>query len=378
MASDMRPVRPRRRARPIALIGGITVAFAVTAALVLPAGAVGRENVAPEFVSIHTRAIGLASSGVRVLVSAQVENSMSCRLVLVQRNTVRMESSRRWRSCENGRFTESIRIAPGAAMSARVRLVARNRSGRIIFRNLTIPSPLHRSSRSASPHRTATPRSSLSLPTLATASQQSASWAGYVAKLSAPAKSVSATWTVPSVTCGATTTWLGTWVGVDGAEARGRGTTTVFQDGIYSYCVNGEQQNEAWWESYPGPANALGTVDTGDAISASVWHTSGGWMWSVTDATTGASYQSDQAVQYSGPADTAEWIVEDPGAPSEPFVAGFSPVTFSDMTVSATKGPSFTEGSTWQMVQDSEVLAAPDRAADSIALSHTMTVRSVN
>lgn len=376
--SDVRPICPSRRARAIALIGSIAIAAAISTIFVVPAGAVSRDSGAPEFVSITTRALDRSSTGARLLVSAQVENSMSCRLV-IQRSKVTVDFPRRWRSCENGRFAEAIRIAPSPATLTRVtelRLVARSRSDQIISRKLTIPLPANRSSQNAPAHRSETSRSSWDLSTFATVPQQSASWAGYVTTFSAPVKSASATWSVPSVTCGATTTWLGTWVGVDGAEASGRGTTTIFQDGIYSYCIDGKQQNEAWWEAYPGPANALGTVNTGDTISASVWQTNGRWMWSVTDLTTGASYRSDQAVQYSGPAETAEWIVEDPGSPSEPFVAGFSPVTFSDIAASVTKGPSFVEGSTWRMVQGGQILAAPDEAADAIASRHTMTVHS--
>ena len=158
----------------------------------------------------------------------------------------------------------------------------------------------------------------------------------------------------------------------------GQARSLLFQDGIYSYCLSGQQQNEAWWESYPGAANALGTVDTGDTISASVWQTSGGWMWSVTDETTGASYQSSQPVSYSGPAGTAEWIVEDPGAPTEPFVDAFSPITFTNMTMATADGSSFTAGSTWQMVQNGHAVATPAESAAVIASNHTLTVRSGN
>ncbi len=163
-------------------------------------------------------------------------------------------------------------------------------------------------------------------------------------------------------------------MGVDGAESSGAGTNEIFQDGVYSYCIAGQQENEAWWEAYPGPANGLGNVNAGDTVTASVWKTGGGWMWSVADTTTGQTYQATQPVAYSGPAGTAEWIVEDPGAPTEPFVTTFSPITFTNMSMSTGDGSSFTDGSTWQMVQSGQTLATPKESASAIAANHTMTV----
>lgn len=385
-ATAIAPTRSRRR-HLITFSAGIALAMALGAAFVLPAGAIGRENIPPAFISVHTRAIDLSWRGESVLVRAQVENSTSCRLVLAHRSEVRAHFSRRWRSCANGRFTERIRFGPNLATSAhlaRLRLIAKNRFGGIVARNLTIHLHVHHSTEKPSSRASQSSTGPLTSDTSTNSitptanAQQSSSWAGYVSTIDSPATAVSATWTVPSVTCGSGISWLGTWVGVDGAESSGPGTKLLFQDGIYSYCLSGQQQNEAWWESYPGAANALGTVDTGDTISASVWQTSGGWMWSVTDETTGASYQSSQPVSYSGPAGTAEWIVEDPGAPTEPFVDAFSPITFTNMTMATADGSSFTAGSTWQMVQNGHAVATPAESAAVIASNHTLTVRSGN
>jgi Peptidase A4 family len=382
LAGAIAPVRSRRR-HLITLAAGIGLATAVGCAFALPAGAIGREDVPPQFVSIHTRALDLSWRGESVLVRAQVENSTSCRLVLARRDEIRAHYSRRWRSCASGRFTERIRFGPDFAASAHVaqlQLIAKNRFGGVVVHNLRIHLHVHHPTKRSSsrPSKSVTGSSTTDTSTnvvASTTSAQSASWAGYVSTLDSPATAVSATWTVPSVSCGSDTSWLGAWLGVDGAESSGPGTSLLFQDGIYSYCINGQQQNEAWWESYPGPANALGSVNTGDTISASLWQASGGWMWSVTDETTGASYRSTQPVNYSGPAGTAEWIVEDPGAPTEPFVDGFSPITFTNMTMTTANGSSFTNGSTWQMVQNGHTLATPDQTAAAVASNHSLTVR---
>jgi hypothetical protein len=349
-------------------------------ALVLPAGAIGREEIAPAFVSIHTRALALTWRGESVLVRARVENSTRCRLILVRRTGVKVHFSRHWRACTNGRFAERVRFGPKVAGSphvAELRLLARNRFGTVVAHNLTIHLRM-RAIRHAGVRQTAgsqTPTNTSSNVQITSAPEQSTGWAGYVSTLNAAATSVSATWTVPSITCGQQTTWLGTWIGVDGAESSGPGTNLVFQDGVYSYCISGQQENQAWWESYPGPANGLGSVNAGDTISASVQEANGGWNWSVSDETSGASWSSAQPVNYSGPADTAEWIVEDPGAPTEPFVSGFSPVTFTNMTMTTADASTFTDGSTWQMVQNGQALATPSQSAASIAANHAMTVR---
>ena len=304
------------------------------------------------------------------MVRARVSNATSCRLELVKPHAVRVSFSRHWRQCSAGSFTERIRLRanPAHPSPRRVvfRLVARNRSAGLVTHRVVIHFRVRvrGASRLA---KAATLDTHLSTPTL-----QSAIWAGYVATTTTPVSSVSATFVVPTVTCGSSTTWLATWVGVDGAESSGPGTTSLFQDGVDTYCIGGQQENQAWWESYPSSANPLGSVHAGDTISAAVWKTGGGWMWSVADKTTGVSYGSNQPVDYQGPAGTAEWIVEDPGSQSEPFVSAFSPITFSDMAMSPSHAPS---GQIFQMVQAGRVLASPTTPT-SAGGGTTMTVRS--
>lgn len=371
-----RAIRLRRgRRRRTALTVGVGLAIAICVGFVVPVGAIGRDDLQPAFLSAYARALSLTRPGEIVLVRARVENSMSCELTVVHPNSAHSQNG--WRPCADGRFTERVRFGPDLDSSsdfAELRLLARSGPGDIAARILTVNLGAHHADRIGS-SRVSAASDDVSAVALPLSQQQSTDWAGYVATPDAPVTSVSATWTVPSATCGTETTWLGSWLGVDGAEAQGPGTKLLFQVGVYSYCVDGEQQNEAWWEAYPGPANALGTVHTGDSISASVVRTNGGWTWSVADTTTGASYQSGQPVGYSGPAGTADWIVEDPGIPSEPFVLSFSPITFTNMGSSTAEGTSLTGGSTWQMVQSGQVLASPNQRAAAIASHHTMTVR---
>jgi hypothetical protein len=358
-----------RRTSAMTVTSGFGLAFALGAGLVSTAGAINLEGLAPAFVSAHARALARTSPDETVLVKARVENSTRCGLVILRPSDAEKRSRTRWRSCASGRFAERIRFGPSAVASthvAKLRLLARSSFGDVVSRDLTVDLRVQQTTRSGS----------LNVSAATPTRQESTNWAGYVSTLESAATAVSATWSVPSVTCGAETTWLGSWLGVDGAEVSGPGSKALFQVGIYSYCVDGHQQNEAWWEAYPGPANPIASVTAGDTISAAVLKTTGGWMWSISDTTTDASYQSTGPVDYSGPAGTAEWIVEDPGAPSEPFVTGFSPITFTNMAISTVGRRPFAGGSTWQMVQNGRALATPDQSATVIASRDAMTVRS--
>lgn len=370
--STRRKSRPHRSRAVPAVIAGAVVLIGI--AFVLPASAAGR-RIVPTFVSVQVDALHISRPSEFVFVKARVENSTSCALRVMLPSYLRTHVPGRWRSCTSGSFTDRIRLRRSTTASADIvefRLLARASSGAVAARRLTVNLRPHDSvGRNSSRASDAS-----GITTLAAADQQSTAWAGYVSTSSSRTTSVAATWTVPTVACGSSTTWLGSWLGVDGAEVAGPGTKVLFQAGVYSYCVDGEQENEAWWEEYPGPANPLGAVGSGDAISAAVWNTGDGWMWSVTDSTSGTSYRSSQPVDYSGPAGTAEWIVEDPGTPSEPFVAGFSPITFTNMAMSTTKGASFTHGTVWQMVQNGDALATPVQSSAFVASQRTLTVRS--
>jgi hypothetical protein len=354
--------------RPFSFATGVGLIVACVA-LAAPAGASGQAESVPRFIAVHARAFAIAPAGEVVLLRARVENSASCGLELVSPDDAGQPSAR-WRSCTDGRFTERVRFSQldRSTKFAKLRLLARSATGATATRNLAVN--LRARTRRTSDDSSKIPTS------LVVSRQQSTVWAGFVSTSNSPTTMVSATWTVPSVACGGSTEWLGTWLGVDGAEATGSGTHVIFQDGVYSYCLDGEQQNEAWWEAYPGQANALGVVGTGDTISASVWKTSNGWMWSVADTSTGASYASTVPVDYSGPSETAEWVVEDPGTPSEPFVEGFTPITFTNMAMTTANGAPFANGTTWQMVQNGEVLATPTQSAVAVAIGHTLTIRS--
>jgi hypothetical protein len=218
-------------------------------------------------------------------------------------------------------------------------------------------------------------------------------WSGYVVpSSSALVTDVSGNWTVPVLNCSDTPnakTFI--WVGVGGEQwATGGNSGDLLQTGTIDDCVDGVQQDSAWWEEVPATPNHETTfmdfpVSPGNEIQASVRETSTGvWQTEVTNVNTGLSAYmvtgeswgvgstgaSTFAVQgssvnyrYYG-AYTAEWIVEDPeegsatpGSPLYPF-ANFGSVTFSNMESSFSSWY-LTPDEEWGIVQNGVTLAAP-------------------
>jgi hypothetical protein len=123
----------------------------------------------------------------------------------------------------------------------------------------------------------------------------SQNWSGY-ASASGPFSSVSATWTVPTLTCSSTNTYSSQWVGIDGW-----GDSDVEQDGVSAFCLNGAAAYYPWYEMW-GDNNLNGglevslpngdTVSAGNVITATTSAIGGGWVYTIVDATAKWSFTS--------------------------------------------------------------------------------------
>ena len=119
----------------------------------------------------------------------------------------------------------------------------------------------------------------------AAASTVSADWAGWEVT-GGTYTSVSASWRVPTVTCGpGETSYSAHWVGLDGD-----GSDSVEQIGTSSDCDSGTAAYSAWYEFYPAASVRLSvqTVRAGDAMTASVTSvpgSDGSYRLVLTDAT---------------------------------------------------------------------------------------------
>ena len=347
-----RPQRRHVRNALLVLLG----ATLFTLPAVASAGAA--QDVGPTLAALHVGPKAVPWTGGTVSVTARVTNATACRVRYVPTYSgTKVVVERFWRRCSKGVLRELIVIAPNASLQFRhivqFELLARGHNHRMLVMPFTVSMD-------------------------GDVMNQSQNWAGYVLTSGGPFDSVSASFTVPTLTCrpGQQVSGISSWVGVDGAPP---GDNQVFQDGVDSMCVSGQQVNTAWWEWYPLSGNDLTmTVNTGDQILATV--SSAGtdeWNWEINDETTGAILQSPAPIAYTGPASSAEWILEDPGDGDQskmiPFPLGCTPVTFSNMTVSPGSWQPSASGLV-QIANDTSILATPDLPSNPAGNGSSMTV----
>ncbi len=170
--------------------------------------------------------------------------------------------------------------------------------------------------------------------TTATDGESSADWSGWDVT-GGTFKSVSASWTVPTVTCApGETSYSAYWVGLDGD-----GSKSVEQTGTSSDCDAGTPSYSAWYEFFPENSVSLpNTVKAGDKINSSVVAVAGTDQYKLvlTDATQGWT-KTQTGSAPTGTGASAEIIAEAPSGSTEGNsvlpLADFKTVTFSDVRV---------------------------------------------
>jgi len=147
-------------------------------------------------------------------------------------------------------------------------------------------------------------------PNIATSSDASLNWSGYVAQ-GGVYTAVSGTWVVPRVSASSNGLVAdATWVGIGGVmneDLIQAGTQTV-GDG------EGNLLYEAWYEVMPDDSQAVAmTVSPGDTVTVSLSQTTPGhWYIAFDDKTSGATYATE--VAYDSSLSSAEWIEEMPSS----------------------------------------------------------------
>jgi hypothetical protein len=146
----------------------------------------------------------------------------------------------------------------------------------------------------------------------------STNWSGYAAanKLSSPKKgsvtAVSGSWIVPTIVPTDTDAYSSLWVGIDGFNS-----PTVEQIGTEHDWSNGQQQDYAWFEMYPGGSYVINgfPLNPGDVISASVVYSGNNtFTMKLMNDTQKVSYTIPTSYTKSSVAlrESAEWIIEAP------------------------------------------------------------------
>ena len=444
MKARLVPVAPRAVIAS-ALPALVVTAFAVTAlapaALAAPKERVlVRSQVAasapqPLVLSVSASPAQVGSHGGSVSISGHLEHASTCRLRLLSRQSFPVVYASNARQCTS---TFSAHVTVGAnptpvERSIAFALVARNGEKRfagLFYVSLaplsaakpitspagaetttTTPPPVPPTTTSPAPAATTTtsPATTTTVaPTTTTTAaaaggppvtlEESPNWSGYSVK-GGPFTSVSGTFTVPSLTSGASCDQIASeWVGVDGAIGT---NNDLIQSGVTeaqmdpsdsSTCQPGQFYAWAWWEIIPAAATNVYSVPihAGDSITVSISQQSAGtWQMSLTDNTDGRGFSVQQP--YSGPGQSAEWVTEAPAAPQGSnqicpitAVTSFSgsdvcplapyspPVGFSSLALS--RPSTVTEVDEIAMVQGSNTVSTPSQVSSlSQLLAHGFT-----
>jgi hypothetical protein len=127
--------------------------------------------------------------------------------------------------------------------------------------------------------------------------QYSGNWSGYIAlpksKHATAFRYVQGDFTVPSVNCTSTPyAFAYFWAGLDGDT-----DSTVEQDGVGSFCVNGSPAYFAWSEMFPAGVQIQFNLNPGDEVISSVFYNSSAHLYSLglTDETSGQTFGVNQA-----------------------------------------------------------------------------------
>lgn len=170
---------------------------------------------------------------------------------------------------------------------------------------------------------------------------ESLNWSGYVLE-GGTYTAVKGTFNVPTIFRTATDTSTAEWVGIDGTSPSNPG---IIQAGVaedYSAASN-TYFVTPWIELYPAPPVAVPLhVSPGDNVTVTITQVGGGvWNIDMRDQSNSTDYTT--SATYTGPAISAEWIVEAPFSTvtnSIETLGQFSPVTFSGLGVNPLTGSS--------------------------------------
>ncbi|HMK64045.1 MAG TPA: G1 family glutamic endopeptidase [Acidimicrobiales bacterium] len=235
---------------------------------------------------------------------------------------------------------------------------------------------------------------------------QSGNWSGYAVATAPPSgsscsfpssssnpsysghyTSLSATWTVPTVTSGSST-YSSVWTGIDGFT-----NDDLIQAGTSQDYISGKASYFAWWEILPAADTTISSiaVDPGDSVTVSITKetsaikspatcSAGQWLITLTDnGSTSHSAQKEFATcqSYSGPATSAEYIVEAPEVNgSVATLADYASATLGAPSVLQVNGANvdLAAGTGGEMVQSSKVVSVPsepDSAGDAITCAYS-------
>jgi Peptidase A4 family len=141
--------------------------------------------------------------------------------------------------------------------------------------------------------------------TPATVASSSSNWSGYAAS-GGTFTSVTATWTVPTVSASSSGADA-TWVGIGGLSSR-----DLIQAGTQAMVDGSGVTYTSWIEMLPQSSRDVPlSISAGDSVTVSITQQGGNdWLIAMKNNTTGGTY--NVTVQYSSSNSSAEWVEEAP------------------------------------------------------------------
>jgi hypothetical protein len=215
----------------------------------------------------------------------------------------------------------------------------------------------------------------------------SSNWSGYAIQTTstAPYKSITGSWTVPSVQRARRLSYgfSAAWIGIDGFF---NSQSALIQTGTEQDSFIGAGSYSAWWTSSDynyqeqritgGCSSGLascGQVVAGDPMSASITLSGASGTITLTDASRSHGWTFTTTIPYGGPGLSAEWIME---APSSSIgilpLADYGSTTFDAGKVNGSD-PNLVASDGGYLVQKGNVVSipsGPDADTDGFTVSY--------
>ncbi|WP_081756910.1 G1 family glutamic endopeptidase [Gorillibacterium massiliense] len=185
---------------------------------------------------------------------------------------------------------------------------------------------------------------------------KSGNWSGYAINKTKrnSFRSISSYWVVPRVRASKQNKYSSIWVGIDGF-----GNSSLIQTGTEQDYVKGKAVYYPWWEILPAPETRIPyPVSPNDLMYANISKLGNSkWQIVLKNKTKGWTFRTIRT--YTGPANTAEWIMEAPTVNNNTaLLADYRKMGFKSCRLN-NKNPILQRSNRGVMVQNGRVVSTP-------------------
>lgn len=181
-------------------------------------------------------------------------------------------------------------------------------------------------------------------------------WSGYAIKSTKrnTFHSIAGFWIVPRVRASKKNTYSSTWIGIDGFN-----NDALIQTGTEQDFINGKPVYYPWWEILPAPETKINRpVSPFDLMYANITKLSKTkWLILLVNITKGWVFKSIKT--YTGPATSAEWIMEAPTVNGKTATLANYGITLFDLCRVNNRNPLLKAIHRGVMIQNDHVVSTP-------------------